>query len=45
MRNKKTVLVSNASDSTIAMALQRTLTTLATNPKTITRANLDTLAD
>ncbi len=44
VHSKGAVLVSGASDSTVALTLQRTLTELAAGPEAITRADLDTLA-
>jgi hypothetical protein len=44
-RSKGAVLVSGASDTTVALTLQRTLTDLAAGPEAVTRADLDTLAD
>lgn len=44
VHSKGAVLVSGASDSTVALTLQRTLTELAAGPEAVTRADLDTLA-
>ena len=44
VHSKGAVLVSGASDSTVALTLQRTLTDLAAGPEAVTRADLDTLA-
>lgn len=45
VRGKGAVLVSGASDTTVALTLQRTLTELAAGPEAVTRADLDTLGD